>query len=179
MSGRLEDDDGGYWSLYENAFDDLRSLAVQRHLMLRAEFDELMQDKRVTKYAIRDPELGRAAALAAVTTNLDAVHLISPEYFQRRWPNLYEQQRIWYVSFVAVDPAYQGTGAMTQLIEMVCRDAEGAAGLICLDICEHATRARLAGVLEQLTDNFLPGVQRVRLDAQVFWGYEFPEPKTA
>lgn len=106
-TGQLEDSAGEYWSLYENAFDDLRSLAVQRHLMLRPEFDELMLDKRVMKYAVRDEERGRVAALATMTNDLHAVHLISPEYFQRRWPQLYAEQRIWYVSFVAVEPDYQ------------------------------------------------------------------------
>ncbi|GLY17780.1 GNAT family N-acetyltransferase [Kineosporia rhizophila] len=176
VSGRLEDADGSYWKLYENAFDDLRSLAVQRHLMLRPEFEELMQDKRVTKYAIRDEERGRVAALATATNELDAVHLISPEYFERRWPELYAQKRIWYVSFVAVEPDYQGTGAMTQLIEMVCRDAGASSGLICLDICEHETRERLATAIEQLARTYLPGVRRERLDAQVYWAYTFPEP---
>jgi GNAT superfamily N-acetyltransferase len=179
VTGRLEDGDGQYWSLYENAFDDLRSLAVQRHLMLRAEFDELMLDKRVTKYSILDDERGRVAALATMTNDLDAVHLISPEYFQRRWPQLYTEQRIWYVSFVAVEPDYQGTGAMTGLIEMMCQAAGAAGGLICLDICEHETRERLATAIEQLANTYVPGVRRERLDAQVYWAYTFPEPKTA
>ncbi|HEU4347241.1 MAG TPA: hypothetical protein VFR35_05580, partial [Actinoplanes sp.] len=38
------------WKLYEEAFRELRSLAVQRHLMYRSEFDEVMNDCRVQKY---------------------------------------------------------------------------------------------------------------------------------
>lgn len=179
VTGRLEDGDGEHWALYEEAFDDLRSLAVQRHLMIRPEFDELMLDKRVSKYVVRDPERNRVAALATMTNDLDAMHLISPDYFQRRWPDLYAAGRIWYVGFVAVDPDYQGTGAMTLLIQMMCRNVGGSSGLVCLDICEHETRQRLATAIEQLAGTFMPGVQRERLDAQVYWAYTFPEPQSA
>ena len=179
VTGRLEDGDGEYWSLYERAFDDLRSLAVQRHLMVRPEFDELMLDKRVTKYLVRDTERGRAAALATLTNDLDAVHLISPEYFQRHYPELYEQRRIWYVGFVAVEPEYQGSPAMSRLIERLCEDVGGANGLVCLDICEHRSRRMLAAGIERMAGQHLAGLKRERLDAQIYWGYTFPEPVTA
>lgn len=68
---------------------------------------------------------------------------------------------------------------MTGLIEMMCRPAGKASGLICLDICEHKTRERLATAVEQLVNTYQPGVRRERLDAQVYWAYAFPEPKSA
>ena len=176
VTGHLDDPDGEFWTLYENAFEDLRSLAVQRHLMVRPEFDEMMTDKRVTKYAIRDSGRNRVAALATMTNELDAVHLISPQYFERRYPELYAGKRIWYVTFVAVEPDYQGTGAMTALIQRMCQDIDESSGLVCLDICEHETRERLATAIEQLANSYLPGLRRERLDAQVYWGYAFPEP---
>lgn len=179
VTGRLEDGEGEYWSLYENAFEDLRSQAVQRHLMIRPEFDELMLDKRVAKYVIRDEERHRVAALATMTNDLESMHLISPDYFRRRWPELYSRRRIWYVGFVAVDPDYQGTGAMTLLIQAMARDVGGSSGMVCLDICEHETRQHLATAIEQLANTYMPGVQRERLDAQVYWAFTFPEPQTA
>ena len=37
------------WPLYNDAFEELRSTAVQRHLMSRDEFDDVMADRRVAK----------------------------------------------------------------------------------------------------------------------------------
>ncbi len=64
VTGTLDDADGDLWALYENAFQDLRSQAVQRHLMTQAEFKELCLDHRVDKYVVRDEENDRLAALA-------------------------------------------------------------------------------------------------------------------
>jgi len=175
----LDDIKGEYWALYENAFQELRSQAVQRHLMFRSEFEELLQDKRVPKYVVRDEEQGRVAALSTMTNDLAAVPLISPEYFERNWPELYASQRIWYVGFVAVDPDYQGSPAMGGLIEKLCQDVDTSGGLVCLDICEHRSRRMLAAGIERLAGQHLPGLIRTRLDAQVFWGYEFPDTKSA
>jgi hypothetical protein len=175
----LDDAEGAYWALYENAFQELRSQAVQRHLMFRSEFEELLADKRVPKYVVRDEETGRIAALSTMTNDLAAVPLISPEYFERNWPELYAAQQIWYVGFVAVDPEYQGSPAMGGLVEKLCADVDAAGGLVVLDICEHRSRRLLAAGIERLAGTHLPGLKRTRLDAQVFWGYEFPDTKSA
>jgi GNAT superfamily N-acetyltransferase len=172
----LDDGSGELWDLYQRAFDDLRSLAVQRHLMTSDEFLEVMADPRVIKYVISDSERGRLGALATMTNHLAAVPLISPDYFSRRWPELYAEARIWYVSFVAVDPDYQGTGAMAAMIGRMCQEIGDSGGVICVDICEHETRQRLSTAIEQLGNTYSPGVRRIRMDAQVYWAYEFPTP---
>lgn len=179
VTSQIEDSNREHWDLYESAFQDLRSQAVQRHLMNDAEFKELMLDARVTKYVVRDPATGRPAALATLTNDLAAVPLVSPEYFARHWPELYAQGRVWYVGFVAVEPEYQGSPAMGHLIERLCADVSAAEGMFVLDICEHRSRRLLAAGIERIAGQHLPGLRRTRLDAQVFWGYEFPDSRTA
>src|SRR5690348_4815073 len=99
------------WSLYLKAFEELKTVAVQRHVMHRAEFDAVMADERVWKYRATgpdDPDV--VTALATVTNDLPAMPLISPEYFAHRWPQLYAEARIWYLGFFAIDPQLRGSG---------------------------------------------------------------------
>jgi hypothetical protein len=176
---RVDDADGRLWALYQRAFDDLRVLAVQRHIMVREEFDALMADERVDKYVVTDPDAGgTVAALATMTTDLSAVPLISPEYFAHRWPDLYARRRVWYVSFVAVEPAYQAHGVMQRIVDRMCDQVDGEeGGVICLDVCEHReTAQRLPWAIEGQANRSRPGITAIRLDAQVYWGYEFPTP---
>jgi hypothetical protein len=165
------------WELYGRAFDDLRALAVQRHVMYRHEFTGLLADERIAKYLVTADD-GRLAALATMTNDLDAVPLISPEFFERRWPLLYAKKRVWYVPFVAVHPDHQAGGVMARIIDRMCVEPAGEeGGVICLDVCEHReTSQRLPMAIEGQANRTLPGITRVRLDAQVFWGYEFPTP---
>jgi hypothetical protein len=122
------------WDLYETAFRDLNALTVQRHLMTRGEFDAVAADRRVEKWlAISDA--GVLHGLATYTNQLDAMPLISPAYFARRWPVEYAEQRIWYCGFVAV-PGHQ-QGVFLELITAGYRQAEELRGIIALDICRH------------------------------------------
>jgi hypothetical protein len=179
VTSQLEDDNREYWSLYQDAFQTLRAEAVQRHLMFDTEFKELMADPRVTKYLVRDEVKNQPVALTTLTNDLDAVPLISPDYFAHKYPELFAQKQIWYNSFVAVAPEYQGSQAMSLLIERLCQDIDTVGGMFVLDICEHKSRRLLAMGVERMAGRHLPGLQRTRLDAQVFWGYEFPAAEVA
>lgn len=160
------------WTLYHEAFKELNALAVQRHGMYRNEFDDIMGDERVRKYLSLDGDEMRG--LATYTNQLDAMPLISPAYFARRWPQHYAQRRIWYCGFVAVAPAAQGGGAFAELVTAMYRHAETQGGIISLDICRHndithhlprAIRILLAGI----------SAGKVRAecaDVQQFWVYE-------
>src|SRR5688572_13927439 len=68
------------WTLYDAAFRELNGLAVQRHLMYRSEFDEVMRDQRVQKYLCMDDD-DTLCGLSTYTNDLHAMPLISPQYF--------------------------------------------------------------------------------------------------
>jgi hypothetical protein len=122
------------WALYDTAFRDLNALTVQRHLMYRSEFEDLMADTRVDKWCAMSDD-GILLGLSTYTNELTAWPLISPEYFARRWPVEYAEHRIWYCGFVAV-PGHQ-PGVFVDLIEAMYRRAEEQHGVISLDICRH------------------------------------------
>ncbi|GAA4701636.1 hypothetical protein [Phytohabitans rumicis] len=163
------------WRLYSEAFDELRVVAVQRHVMLRQEFDEQMADGRVDKYLVVDPGPDRLAALATITNDLDTMHLISPDYFRHRWPEHYAERRIWYVGFNAIHPDYRGSGIFELIIEAMHKFiAQHPPSVVGLDFCRrneetyHLPQA-IHAVLAQLD-----AVQSHRADTQAYWCYELP-----
>jgi ribosomal protein S18 acetylase RimI-like enzyme len=166
------------WHLHELAFDELRTQAAQAHQLDRHGFEAVLDDKRVAKYLVLDDAAGgRPCGISTLTNDLDAVPLISPEYYQQRWPEYYRKQLIWYVGFLAVHPDYQRSGAVAQLISAMCEAAAGTGGIVAADICEfNEATLRLPIAIARLARNYAPGVTPQRLDAQVYWAFEFPQP---
>jgi GNAT superfamily N-acetyltransferase len=164
------------WKLYRAAFDELRRMAVQRHLMTRSEFDAVMADPRITKYRVVDPGRGgRTCGLATMTNHLESMPLISPDYFEHRWPERYRDRTIWYVGFVAVDPDYQGTGVFAEIVGTMCRLVAEAGGVAALDVCRRADQVyALPQAIARLNDTFADGGRHERIDEQSYWAYEFP-----
>lgn len=162
------------WHLYHEAFRDLNALAVQRHLMYRNEFDEVMADHRIRKYLCLDGD-GRVYGLSTYTNDLWAVPLISPEYFERRWPQHYAEHRIWYCGFVAVDRTQGHNTVFADLVEAMYLDARTMNGLICLDFCRFNDKDHHMGrVVCLMLDRLSGEVRAERIDEQNFWLYEFP-----
>ena len=162
------------WALYHEAFHELNGLAVQRHLMYRSEFDEVMQDERVQKYlCFADDDT--LCGLSTYTNDLDAVPLISPQYFQRRWPRHYAERRIWYCGFVAVHPNGRAANAFGDLVEAMYLVAATQNGIIGLDFCKFNDESRRMSRVVRLMLHRLSGdVQAERMDEQQYWLYQFP-----
>jgi hypothetical protein len=159
------------WRLYDTAFRDLNALTLERHLMYRAEFDEVMADPRIDKWLALSDD-GVLLGLATYTNQLSAWPLISPEYFARRWPAHYADKRIWYCGFVAV-PSHE-RGVFVQLIEAMYRLAEEHRGVISLDICRyniesHRLDRAIATWLRRISNS---QVRCEAADTQTFMIYE-------
>jgi hypothetical protein len=162
------------WELYTEAFRDLNALAVQRHLMYRSEFDEVMSDQRVQKYLALDDD-GRLCGLGTYTNDLSAVPLISPEYFERHWPDHYATRRIWYIGFLAVHPEAQGREAFAQIVEQMYLIAVTNNGLVGLDICNYNDDVRsMSRVFRVMIRRLCREMRFTRIDQQSYWLYEFP-----
>ena len=173
----IDDEHGMHWELYQRAFAEMRTMAVQRHVMHRPEFDAMLADPRVTKYVVHDAVRTRLSGLATMTNQLDAAPLISPDYFAHHYPDSVAAGILWYVSFVAVDPDYQGTGTMGLIIGEMCQQVGPTGGMICLDIAEQNEEVHhLPAAIDRIGNTFAPGVVKRRLDSQVFWAYQFPTP---
>src|ERR1700710_487718 len=86
------------WKLYQQSFDELRRLAVQRHVMYAEEFDAVMLDARVDKYLIFNTE-GDLMGVGTITNQLESMPLVSPDYFEDRWPERYRAGHVFYIGF--------------------------------------------------------------------------------
>jgi hypothetical protein len=162
------------WSLYYTAFRELNAFAVQRHLMYRDEFDDVMRDRRVQKYLCLDDD-ENLCGLSTYTNDLDAVPLISPAYFQRRWPGLYADRRIWYCGFVAVHPQSRSATAFGDMVEAMYQVAAIQNGIIALDMCRFNDETRrLSRVIPLMLHRLAGKVRTERMDDQSYWLYEFP-----
>jgi hypothetical protein len=162
------------WDLYYTTFHELNAFAVQRHLMFRSEFDEVMLDTRVLKYLCLADD-GSLCGLSTYTNMLDAMPLISPAYFERRWPELYAQNRIWYCGFVAVEKNGRAITAFSELVEAMYLTAAERHGIIGLDFCRFNDDQRhMARVIELKLRRLSGHVRAERMDEQAFWLYEFP-----
>jgi hypothetical protein len=161
------------WELYRDAFQELNALAVQRHLMNRAEFDEVMLDRRVQKYLARS-DGGELLGMSTYTNALDAMPLISPAYFERRWPDLYAEHLIWYCGFVATHPERRGNQAYAGLVEAMYRTAEDRAGIIALDFCRYNDEMHhMSRSINLLLRRVSGGRMRPhQMDQQSFWLYD-------
>jgi len=163
------------WALYQEAFEELNTLAAQRHLMYRSEFDEVMRDPRIDKYLALEED-GSLSGIACYTNNLDAIPLIAPQYFERRWPEHYAANRIWYIVFVAVSPHAQGREAFAQMVEQMYLVAATQNGLVGLDICSYNDEVRhMSRIFRLMVGRLCNNNMRFnRIDQQSFWLYEFP-----
>ena len=162
------------WRMYFETFKDLNTLAVQRHLMYRSEFDEVMRDVRVQKYLCLEDD-GTLSGLATYTNDLSAVPLIAPEYFERHWPDHYANRRIWYIGFVCVHPEAQGREAFAQMVEQMYLIAVTQNGLVGLDICNYNDDVRnMSRVFRVMIRRLTKEMKFTRIDQQSYWLYEFP-----
>lgn len=122
------------WSVYRECFTPLRHLAVQRHLMTRDEFDQQMADSRLTKAMLLDDH-GTIIGIAAYTTDLGAVALVEPAYFEHHYRRAYSHQHIWYVTFCGVLPSY--SGAFLTFVEHIYNLSAPHDGIVLFDACNH------------------------------------------
>jgi ribosomal protein S18 acetylase RimI-like enzyme len=160
------------WQLYVEAFDELRSAAVQRHVMLREEFEDLMRDRRVAKCLGYSGE--RLCALSTVTNQLDAVSLVSPDYFQRHWPAQFSAGRIYYIVFLGIHPDCRSTGLFERMCEEMYRVAGAAPGLVVFDVCRRNQEYRFPQAIRAALEQVHGEVRPHRLDEQTYWLYELP-----
>ena len=161
------------WKLYTLAFDELRYLAVQRHVMYGDEFDAVMADPRIDKFLLRGAD-GSLQALSTMTAQLSSMPLISPEYFARRWPERYEAGLVFYIGFLGVHPDSHGTGVFGDLVRAMTEPVARREGLAVIDVCSYnKDRLHLPRAIRWLASTWASTVEMTVLDAQSYVGYDF------
>jgi hypothetical protein len=160
------------WKLYIQSFDELRYLAVQRHVLHGDEFDAVMGDPLVDKFLVRGED-GSLQGLSTMSTHLSSMPLISPDYFARRWPEKYDAGHIFCVGFVGVHPDSHGTGVFADLVMAMTKPIAEVQGVVVLDVCAfNKDRLKLPRSIFRIASTWAP-VEMSELDTQTFVGYDF------
>jgi hypothetical protein len=163
------------WLLHNLAFDELRTESITRHVMFRNEFEAVMADERVWKYrGIDESDPTAVPAMATFTNDLSTVPLVSLEFFEHRWPELYSGQRIWYIGFFAIDPDHRGSGVFEQVIAHMWRAVTESDGIAMLDICRRNDRLGLPTAIHQTLLSLTPEMTATTVDEQTYWLYALP-----
>jgi hypothetical protein len=159
------------WEMYSAAFADLRAAAAQRHVMNEVEFRQVMRDTRVGKHLAASDDGDRIAALATFTNDLEAMPLISPEFFARRWPKLYAQRRVWYLGFFAIEPSSRGSGVFEQVITRMWAEVQEYGGVAALDVCGQNAELGLPFAIRRVLESLTPQVIAEQVDVQAYWAF--------
>jgi hypothetical protein len=169
----LHDPDGALWYSYEKAFTEVNTLAAQRHLMTITEFGQVLRDTRITKY-VASNDNGDVLGHSVLTDDLRAWPLISPAYFERRWPKEYADRRIIYIGWVCALPGAPVTTfpdlIAAMLPTVVDRDCIGV-----MDFCTHNVVRGLPRATSRILGRLRPTdrVTHRALDAQEFHAWRF------
>jgi GNAT superfamily N-acetyltransferase len=164
------------WEAYSDAFDELRAAAIQRHMMTRGEFDEVMADDRVHVYLAEHAD-GGIVGIATLTNDLAAIPLVSPDFFQARWPEHYAAGRCWYNGFVGVRPSAQGAGAFQLIVGTVAKTLARNGGVVVLDVPQRNIESfHVPHAVKRIADTVVSGVTCEMVDAQTYWAYTTPVP---
>lgn len=164
------------WEVYSSAFDELRTAAIQRHMMTRAEFDEVMADDRVQVYLAEQPD-GVIAGIATLANDLTAMPLVSPDFFAARWPEHYAAGRCWYIGLVGVRPSAQGAGAFQLIVSTVAATVGPPGGVLVLDVPQRNIESfHVPHAVKRIADTVVSGATCEMVDAQTYWAYTTPLP---
>jgi len=164
------------WDAYSSAFDELRTAAIQRHMMTRAEFDEVMADERVQVYLAEQAD-GVIAGIATLANDLAAMPLVSPDFFKARWPEHYEAGRCWYIGLVGVRPSAQGAGAFQLIVGTVAATVGPPGGVLVLDVPQRNIESfHVPHAVKRIADTVVSGATCEMVDAQTYWAYTTPVP---
>jgi hypothetical protein len=137
------------------------------------EFDTVMADERVSKFLVYDAE-GVLAGMGTMTNVLEAMPLVSPDYFEQRWPTPYAEGRVYYIGFVGVHPNAHGSGVFAEIVRDMTEVVAAVDGLAVLDFCRHThDRLQLPRAIGALVSSWASHVEMIDLDAQTYIGFDF------
>ena len=157
-----------FWLMYNTAFADLKTASPCRQYMYESEFREEMSDERMLKFVLWEDDI--AVAMALVAVDLRAIDWISPEFFEKKYPDHYKQGTIFYFGALLVDPGLQGLHyselLLAELISFVVKNN----GIAAFD-CYSRNSEWLPVLIEQMGDK-VAVVEMNKLGYQAYFAIE-------
>lgn len=169
------------WDLYRRSFPRRRRRAADQQAMSRESFDALIVDPLWTKLVLLErTACDQLVGLTALGNQPEAVPAETLGLVRQAWPEYLASQRLWYVPFLVVDPAYQHTGAAVHLAGGIWTRAVATGGVVMVDTAAfNDTMVRLPSALFHLARSIAARTTLRQVDGEGLWAYEFPEPVLA
>jgi hypothetical protein len=104
-----------FLEVYRISMEPLEELAACRQSLTDEEFRVEMSDPSTVRYVGWEDDV--AVALFWMTTDLTAVPWISPRFYAKRFPDLFERNLLFYISGVVVLPEARGQEWSARLFE--------------------------------------------------------------
>lgn len=158
------------YELYEDRFTHINTLAAQRHLLTRPEFEDIAADRRITKYLAYDED-GRLVGISTLLNDLAAWPLLSPPYFARVFPDHYARQALWYIGFLGA--AEDAVHVFSGLVGAMYPSVRANDGIALMDFCTANIKRGLPRVTTLMLMRLDPAVQMTMLDQQSTMAFRF------
>jgi hypothetical protein len=150
--------------------------AARAHDLSAASLTAVGADERVHVF-LAQHRSGAVAAIATLANDLDAMPLVSPDFFRARWPEHYDAGRCWYVGLVGVRPSEQGGGAFQLIVGTVASTLGPRGGVLVLDVPQRNIEAfHVPNAVKRIADAVVRDVSIEMVDAQTYWAYTTPVP---
>jgi hypothetical protein len=157
------------WDVYRNAMEPTRADAVQRHMLTREEFDAVCWNTNLTKVVARESD-GSIVGLSVYTNQLDAYDWIEPAYFEKRWPEQYKANAVFYIIFVVTNGSAPGT--FEALVSTMGKAIAAAEGIGALDWSSARIERGLDRAARAIISKHMP-LSDETVDRQQFHTYTF------
>lgn len=162
------------WDFYRANFEPLTTRAILQHLFTRDEVLAELTNPKITKIIAWSG--GEPVGLGLVTSDLESVPQVSPDFLRVRYPDHAARGAIHYGIMVVVAPSYRGRTLSARLSLELWRVAAEDRGVLVFDVCNF-NRTELAGdaLAEFLAAQF-PGASVAVVDQQSWFVAELPNP---
>jgi pyruvoyl-dependent arginine decarboxylase len=163
-----------FYDLYRQSFGPMATQAVARQLLHESEFIEEMLDPRVHKF-VAWSEDDEAIGLTTLTSELESVPWISPDYFAHHYPEHHARGAIWYLGFTLVHPDYQGRHVFHAMLGPMYDLVKDDHPVVAWDMCLVNDELGLGGSAGRLFSTFA-NVTVSQVDRQNYYVGDFREP---
>ena len=161
-----------FHALYALAFEPMKTRSAARQVLTDAEFHDQMTDDRIDKYLAWDRD-GRPMGLTTLTTHLEAIPWISPEYFADRFPEQWRRNAVYYLGFTLAQPGPRQQPFLETVITTGVGWLAAERAVLAYDVCSYNDTVLRFNerIVEALRNH--PSAHLEALDAQVYYGVRF------
>jgi hypothetical protein len=137
------------WEHYERCYRHTAEQAPTREMFFRHEFDDLLRDATNRTWVVW--EGNQPIGSSVVATDFSATRYLSRAFFETRYQQQTLEQRVHYILWVVIDPAWGAKGALARIAReaLAVEAAEGA--LLVFDAPESNQKADTGGLAELMS----------------------------